>query len=268
MKYIGFISLAALILSISCVPNKKLVYLQNLEGHEVINEDSLITYSTSEYRLQYNDVVDVQVHTLDEAMNEFFNIRPVLNMQTQQMAGSSGGDIFYVTGHTVDKEGNIDLPMLGDVHVSNKTLKEVKETISERLKKYITTDDYFVRIKLGGIRFSTLGEFRNPGKHVVLQDRMTILEAIAHAGDLRVTAKRDEVLLIRQYPEGTKLHRINLTDRNLVASPFYFIQPNDQLYAEPLRVRELGTGENLAQSLQLVITSVTAAVLILNLILN
>jgi polysaccharide export outer membrane protein len=268
MKYIGFISFAVLLLSISCVPNKKLVYLQNLEGNAVIYEDSLITYSITEYRVQYNDVVDIQIHTLDETMNEFFNIRPILNMQTQQMAGASGGDIFYVTGHTVDKEGNIELPMIGEVHVSNQTLKEIKETVSERLKKYITTDDYYVRVKLGGIRFSTLGEFRNPGKHVVLQDRMTILEAIAHAGDLRVTAKRDEVLLLRQYPDGTKLHRINLTDRNLVGSPYYFIQPNDQLYAEPLKVRELGTGENLAQSLQLIISSITAAVLILNFILN
>jgi polysaccharide biosynthesis/export protein len=265
MKFIGFI---ALLLSISCVPNKKLIYLQNLEGNEIIYEDSLIRYSTSEYRLQYNDVVDVQVQTLDAAMNELFNVRPILNMQTQQMAGASGGDIFYVTGHTVDKEGNIELPLLGEVPVNNKTLKEVKETVSERLKKYITSDDFFVRVKLGGIRFSTLGEFRNPGKHVVLQDRMTIFEAIAHAGDLRVTAKRDEILLLRQYPDGTKLHRINLTDRHLVTSPYYFIQPNDQLYAEPLRVRELGTGENLAQSLQLVITSITAAVLILNLILK
>lgn len=71
MKYIGFTSLAALLLYISCVPNKKLIYLQNLEGNEVIYEDSLITYSTSEYKLQYNDVVDIQVHTMDEAMNEF-----------------------------------------------------------------------------------------------------------------------------------------------------------------------------------------------------
>nr|MBI1229693.1 sugar transporter [Cytophagales bacterium] len=268
MRFIGFISLAALALSISCAPNKKLIYLQNLEGNEVIYEDSLIRYATTEYRLQYNDVVDVQVHTMDEAMNEFFNIRPILNMQTQQMAGASGGDIYYVTGHTVNKEGFIELPLLGEIPVKNKTLEEVKDEISESLKTYITTDDFYVRVKLGGIRFSTLGEFRNPGKHVVLQDRMTILEAIAHSGDLRVTAKRDEILLLRQYPEGTKLHRVNLTDRNLVTSPYYFIQPNDQLYAEPLRVRELGTGENLAQSLQLVISSITAAVLILNLILN
>jgi len=95
---------------------------------------------------------------------------------------------------------------------------------------------------------------------------MTIFEAIANAGDLNVVAKRDEVLLIRQYPEGTKLHRINLNDRHLIHTPFYFIQPNDQLYVEPMRVRELGAGENISQSLQLIVTSITAAALVLNLI--
>lgn len=76
-------------------------------------------------------------------------------MQTQQMAGASGGDIFYVTGYTVDKEGNIEIPLLGDVQVNNKTLTEVKDSVSEKLKRYITSDDFFVRVKLGGIRFST-----------------------------------------------------------------------------------------------------------------
>jgi len=74
--------------------------------------------------------------------------------------------------------------------------------------------------------------------------------------------------LIRQYPDGTRLHRVNLIDRNLVSSPFYFIQPNDQLYAEPMKVREIGAGENAAQSISLVISSITAAALIINLIIS
>jgi polysaccharide biosynthesis/export protein len=268
MKIFYGVCLTLFILSASCVPNEKLIYLQNLEGNTEIYEDSLITYSTSEYRIQYNDVLDVQVQTTDPEMNDMFNVKPAVNMQSQQMVASSGGDIFYITGHTVDKMGNIDLPLMGEINVQNQTLKEIKVTVTEQLRKYIINDDYYVRVKLGGIRFSAIGEFRRPGKYVVLQDRMTIFEAIAHSGDLKVAAKRDEILLIRQYPNGTKLHRINLTDRNLIHSHYYFIQPNDQIYAEPMRIRELGTGENLAQSLQLVVTSITAAVLLLNFILN
>ena len=252
----------------SCVSNEKLIYLQNLEGQQAIPEDSLIRYAFAEYRLQYNDIVDVQIQTSDESMNALFNVRPQGNTNMSQGISATGGDIYYMTGFSLDKQGFIELPLIGKVKIQNLTLTEAKEEISRELEKFFVSDDYYIRVKLGGIRYSALGEFRRPGKFVVLQDRMTIFDAIANAGDLTVVAKRDEVLLIRQYPEGSKLHRINLNDRNLIHSPYYFIQPNDQLYVEPMRVRELGAGENVSQSLQLIVTSITAAALVLNLILN
>jgi polysaccharide export outer membrane protein len=251
-----------------CVSNEKIIYLQNLDKDNPIPEDSLISYAFTEYRLQYNDIVDVQIQTSDESMNALFNVQPNTSRNLGSGITSTGGDIYYMTGFSLDKEGFIDLPLVGKVNLTNKTLAEAKEEISGELDQYFTNGDYFIRVKLGGIRYSALGEFRKPGKFVVLQDRMTIFEAIANAGDLTIVAKRDEVLLMRQYPEGTKLHRINLNDRNLIHSPYYFIQPNDQLYVEPMRVRELGAGENVSQSLQLIVTTITAAALVLNLIFN
>ena len=253
----------------ACVSNEKIIYLQNLDGNEPIPEDSLINYAFAEYRLQYNDIVDVQIQTNDEGMNALFNIQPKGNTgNMSQGITATGGDIYYMTGFSLDKEGFIELPLVGKVNLRNQTLGEAKASISRELEKFFINDDYFIRVKLGGIRYSALGEFRRPGKFVVLQDRMTIFEAIANAGDLNVAAKRDEVLLIRQYPEGTKLHRINLNDRHLIHSPYYFIQPNDQLYVEPMKIRELGSGENFSQSLSLIVTSISAAALVLNLILK
>jgi polysaccharide export outer membrane protein len=97
---------------------------------------------------------------------------------------------------------------------------------------------------------------------------VTIFEAIAAAEDLTILAKRDEVTLLRQYPEGSKIHKINLNDKNLLASEFYFIKPNDVLYAEPLKVREIGNTTNFIQTLTLLTTTVTAIALILNLVNN
>ncbi|MBW3466396.1 polysaccharide biosynthesis/export family protein [Arthrospiribacter ruber] len=250
----------------SCVSNKRIIYLQNLEGNEAIAEDVMINYELPEYKLQFNDIIDVDVKTAEDMIQSGFNAKfqDGANRMVGQIA-QTGGDIYYMTGYSVDKKGNIRLPIIGELNVMNKTLEETREVIEEKLREYVTTELY-VRVKLGGIRFSTLGEFRRPGKHVVLQDRMTIFEAIAQAGDLTPVAKRDEVLIIRQYPEGSKLHRVNLNDRQLVRSPFYFIQPNDQIYVEPLKVRELGAGENAAQSIALVISSVTAIALVLNLV--
>lgn len=246
----------------SCVSNEKIIYLQNLEGNSPIAEGELIAYEIPEYKLQYNDIIDVNIQTADDFLKNGFTPNTMQNPQIMQLA-QTGGDVFYMTGYTVDKNGNIRLPIVGEVTVKDKTIEEAREVIEEKLRVFITSEVY-VKVKLGGIRFSALGEFRRPGKFTVLQDRMTIFEAIANAGDLSPIAKRDEILLIRQYPEGTKLHRINLNDRQIVASPFYFIQPNDQLYAEPMKVREVGAGENAAQSLTLIISAITVSVLLIN----
>jgi len=264
-KLISILSIGLFfIASMACVSNEKIIYLQNLEGNQNISDDELIPYEIPEYKLQYNDIVDVNIQTVEDLLLNGFNNKAAMGgNQQMQVAGQSGGDIYYMTGYTVNKEGNIRIPIVGEVNVKDKTLEEARYQIESQLKQYVTTEVY-VKVKLGGIRYSALGEFKRPGKFVVLQDRMTIFEAIANAGDLTNISKRDEILLIRQYPEGTKLHRLNLNDRQLIQSPYYFIQPNDQIYAEPMKVREIGSGENAAQSLALIISAITAAVLIIN----
>ena len=254
------------LMAFGCISNEKIIYLQNQEGNTAIEDGELITYEIPDYKLQYNDIIDVNIQTVDDLLEFGFNSKPTqLNSQTSNVSAQSGGDIYYMTGFSVDKYGNIRIPVVGDVQVKDKTLEEARVTIEENMRKYVKSELY-VKVKLGGVRYSALGEFRRPGKFTVLQDRMTIFEAIANAGDLTTVAKRDEVVLIRQYPEGTRVHRINLLDRQIIASPFYFIQPNDQLYVEPMKVREAGTGENTAQTLALVFAGISSVALILNLL--
>ncbi|KEO73450.1 polysaccharide biosynthesis/export family protein [Anditalea andensis] len=261
-----FLWCTLIVASSSCVRNSQIIYLQNLEGLPPIEDGELITYDIPEYKLQYNDIIDVTVQTGDDEVNKRFSSQSVRmqgGMAGGQMASQGGGDVYYMTGYTVNREGEIRLPILGNIKVQDLTIEQSRIAIENKLREY-ATNDVFVKVKLGGIRYSALGEFRRPGKFVVLQDRMTILEAIAHAGDMTTVAKRDEVVLVRQYPEGTRVYRLNLNDRNIIRSPFYFIQPNDQIYAEPLKQREWGTGENAAQSLSIAVTSLTALIVILN----
>src|SRR5690606_24997360 len=107
--------------------------------------------------------------------------RPQGNTNMSQGISATGGDIYYMTGFSLDKQGFIELPLIGKVKIQNLTLTEAKEEISRELEKFFVSDDYYIRVKLGGIRYSALGEFRRPGKFVVLQDRMTIFDAIANA---------------------------------------------------------------------------------------
>ncbi|MBS9523182.1 polysaccharide biosynthesis/export family protein [Litoribacter alkaliphilus] len=255
-----------------CISNKKIIYLQNLPGKPEIEEETLVTYDLPIYRIQKDDILDVQVRSTNVEVNEIFNLASGMAGAGGQMGvggfmGGGGGDVYYMTGYTVDKTGMIELPFVGKLSVEGLNTDEIKELVEKNLMQYFQ-DEIFVRVKLGGIRYAAFGEFRMAGNFVVLQNRLTIFEAIANAGDLNIMAKRDEILVLRQYPEGTKLHRVNLKDRNIISSPFYFIQPNDQLYAEPIKAREIGGGETGVQTFQLFMTLLSAGLFIYAIFLN
>lgn len=237
----------------SCVPAKKMIYLQSEEDVT----EKVFVYQKVEYKLQVNDILDVQIRSTNEKANKLFSVQGTQGQQAVQAGIQSGGDLYYMTGFTVKANGAIELPHIGDVSVKGKTLEEAKATIDEQVARFFKT--YYLQVKLGGIRFATLGEFNNNGKQVVLQNQVTIYEAIAAAGDLGPLAKRDEIRLIRQYPEGTKIHTINLLDQSIIGSPYYFIQPNDVLYAEPLAQKAYGFGVTGAQTITTLVSALSSS---------
>ena len=125
--------------------------------------------------------------------------------------------------------------------------------------------NYHLQVKLGGVRFAALGEFNRPGKHVVMQNQVTIFEAIA-LEETYTAANRKEFKLIRQYPDGTRIHDINLLDQS-GQRPVLLPSTNDVLYAEPLPQRSWGIGLTGAQTLNTIVgTLSTSAALILSII--
>ena len=258
------VSLTSFLTFVGCVPNKKLVYMQQSREKDVVSRSGeLIPYDVDEYELQFNDVIDVTMKTASAELNELLQMDDDHN-QIRNMDGLNSGDAFFLTGYTVDNEGFVSLPLVGNVKVIGLNVTEAKTAIEKKLEKYVLEDNYYVRVRLGGIRYSALGEFNRPGKFTVLQNRLTIYEAIANAGDMTTTAKRTKVRLVRQYPDGVKTHTINLLSDKIMKSEFFFIRPNDMIYAEPMRVKQLGTGVTLANSLQLALSVITVALLYIN----
>lgn len=253
----------------SCISNKKLIYLQDLEeSRSLVRTSENFVHNAIQYKLQPNDILDIQMSTTDEKLNNILQISGAQNVNAGMMGGQNGGDIFFINGYSLDQYGNVELPLIGKINLLGKDLEEAKFQIEDKLKFYIQEGAYFVRVRLGGIRYSALGEFNNPGKQAILQNRATIFEAIATAGDLNIFAKRDELVLIRQYPDGSRIHKLNLNDKNILNSEFYFIKPNDVLYAEPLKVREIGTGANILQTLTFLTTAISTIALVITLTNN
>jgi len=268
----NFAVLALTAIFFSCVSNEKIIYMQKLaEEAPLVQSGQLIPYEWESYRLQNFDIVDINIKTTSEELNMLLDV--IVGQASGGGSavvggggGQAGGDAFFMNGYTIDEEGKVELPLIGELAVLGLTTKETQTLIESKLINYINEDQFFVRVRLGGIRYSALGEFNSPGKRTILQNRVTIFEAIAAAQDLSILAKRDEVVLLRQYPEGSQIHRINLNDEKLIGSEFYFIKPNDVIYAEPLKVREIGNATNFIQTLTLLTTTVTAVALILNLV--
>src|SRR5690606_33624176 len=124
------------------------------------------------YRLQYNDIVDVQIKTSIQEMNAVFGLKnpnEVTNVGNQAGTMQSGGDAYYMTGYTLNQEGEIKLPFIGKLKIGGLTLEEAEKMITNKLGTYFTKvsdETLYVKVKLGGIRFSTFGEFKKPGRYV------------------------------------------------------------------------------------------------------
>lgn len=263
---------AVTLLCYSCVSNKKVIFMQELEESTgpLVESSKKYPYQTEDYYLQANDIVEINIKTTDQQLNLIFSAvtNEPSNNAAMMSGGQGAGDAFFMNGYTLNDEGFVEIPLIGKVKLLGLTTDQAKAVVEQEVLKYVNQNEFFVRVRLGGIRFSALGEFTKSGKYTILQNRVTIFEAIAYAGDLSKVAKRDEVLLVRQYPDGSQIHKINLLDRDLLGSEFYFLKPNDMIYAEPMKVREIGAGNNLVETLTLLTTSITAIALVLTLIQN
>jgi polysaccharide export outer membrane protein len=210
----------------SCITNKDVVYLQD-KGTKIDGTAQISTLAKP-YRLQVNDILSIDVKALDKELVEIFN-------PTSKEIGNTP-EALYFTGFTVD---------LGY------TVKEVEKKVEKLLllKYFKETAQIFVTVKLAGLKYTTLGEISNRGTRVLYQDRVNILEAIANAGDIRDTGDRKDVLILRQYPEGQKIHHIDLTDYAALKSEFFYIKPNDIIMVKPLKRKALGAGQTAVQSI-------------------
>jgi polysaccharide export outer membrane protein len=255
-KIIPFIVVCFLV---SCIPNKKIVYLQDAEI--VANEDLLYAITYNEYVLQKGDILNIEIKSVDPSIAEIF--KPSSSGSNAGQLAANGADLNYLTGFLINENGDIELPLIGNLQLAGFTLQRSKIEIAREVKKYI--NEPYIVVRLGGIRYAALGEFKRPGRYSILQSKATIFEAIANAGDLTDLANRTGFILIRKYAEGQRVHRVDLTNKKLLSSAFYYIQPNDQLYAEPLPVRQLGGGVGVTgfQSFTTALSIISSALLII-----
>ena len=238
------------IFATACIPTKDLVYFQGQPSSKkdvdkILNEP---------YKLQVNDILDIRIKAADDKLVSLFNQNTVQEQQGGQVTQGS----FYFNSYSIDRHGNIRLPYLGELNVLGYTEKEVREKIENEFESFFKNpDDVFITVKLAGIRFTVLGEVANPGVLVLFQNQVSIVEAIANAGDITITGNRKKVVIWRKNEEGTKEYRFDLTSATTFNSEFFFIQPNDIIYIEPLKQKSWGTGTTGAQTFTTIVAALS-----------
>ena len=253
MRFKSFLFLFASLLALSsCVSTKQMSYLQEHEK-EV---DSIIQVQRlrKPYRIQTGDLLSIRVKALDQELVGMFN--PV----GEANPTATTEERVYFDGFTVDDHGNIRVPTMGEINVLGFTEKEVREKIEKKLlEEYFKEEaNIFVTVKLAGIRYTTLGEI-GQGSQVVYKEQVTIMEAIANAGGINDYGDRENVQIIRQYPQGEEVHVVDVTDIDIMKNPYYYIQPNDMIVVNPLPRKALGLGTTGLEVFRTVTSLITLA---------
>jgi len=245
-----YLLLGISILLTSCIPTKDLIYLQNKNG--VPTEASISEVMSKPYRLQVNDVLSITIKADDPKLVTIFN--PTNKGETDNVGSS-----LYFSGYTVDDHGMIRIPVLGEITAIGYTVEELRIKIEQKLlDEYFKKEaNIFVIVRLAGFKYTINGEVGSMGTKFLFQDHVNIMEAIANSGDITITGDRKAVTIIRQTPTGTEMHDIDLTDVNVMKSPYYNLQPNDYIYVKPLKQKTWGTGKTGIESLSTIITLIS-----------
>jgi len=227
MKPLPSILIAALLLTASCTSQQKLAYLNNLP--ETGGES--FTMEIPDYKLQPRDVlyITVKAMTPDGSIKDFLST--AIGGQGISYAQGEGGG--YLSGYEVNSEGNVILPVAGEIKVTGLTLEETRKILQEKIDTvYI---DATVECKLLSFKFTVIGEVHGPGSYINYNNYLTVLEAIGRAGGVSDYGRRDKVLVVRPTEKGTKTFNLNLQDKQLLSSEAYFLLPNDVVIVEPVK---------------------------------
>ena len=242
--------LVFIFLFLSCVPTKDLIYLsgtpkENKEIHKI---------NTNSYKLQVGDNISIDV-TSDNA-----NLVAVFLKSSGSLSENTSTPVIY----SIDVNGTIRMPILGEINVLGYTTKEVRVKIEEKFANYFMKEDsYFVSVKLDGIKYTIMGEISSPGPKVVYQNQLSILDAITFSGDIPISGDKKNVEVIRISPNGNKKVTIDLTSINALNSEIFFIQNNDYINIKALRQKSLTEGLKPITGIVSLISLLTTTILIL-----
>lgn len=209
----------SILLLTSCATRDQVVYFRNIE-----KLDDMEAIEQFQPRIEVNDVLRIQISSLNEEVVQPFRLG------NDRQSGGGTNNQSLLNGYLVDATGNIKFPVLGRIEVLGMTRGELEDYLTGELQEYVT--DVVVRVRIMNFSVTVMGEI---GSSVItVQDeRLTIPQAIAMAGDITYNGKRENILVIRDHNGKKSYGRVDITDADVFQNPYYFLKQNDIVYVEP-----------------------------------
>lgn len=226
MRNLFYLIIACFVLSSCGVRYKQVPYFQNLQDTGIIQE-AINNYNV--LKIQEDDILAITVASLNTEASAIFNLGNTSSSQSNTAANTDPS--LTANGFKVDQNGNIQLPLVGTIHVLGLTTQGARELIQSKLVTYLK--EPVVSLRLVNFKVSVLGDVGRPGVYPVQNERISITEALGMAGDLSITAVRSNVLLVRESKGERSYVRLNLQQKEIFNSPYYYLQNNDVIYVQP-----------------------------------
>ena len=251
---LAFILLDVLFSGISCVSAKKTVYFYNVKDTTFYQGGG-----QSDAVIQENDILSISISSLNPEASAIFNTPNNFVISSSTSPGSNTQS----TGYLVNTDGNIQLPILGNIKAAGITKKQLKDDITKIILEKKLLIDPIVNIRHLNFEVTVIGEVAHPTVITVPSEKISLIKAIGLAGDLTIYGKRENVLLIRDEDGKKKTRHINLNSPNFFNSPYYYLQPNDVVYVEPNKTKISQAGRT-QQLVPILLSSLSIIVIVLD----
>lgn len=219
-------------------------------------------------KIQPNDILAITVTSMDKNTTDVLNFANINPIPTAVFPGLSnpGAQRGQPLGYMVDPDGNVEIPFIGKIWVYDLTLTQAGNLIRKKIDSVLVAEPA-VNVRFLNHKFSVMGEVGRPGTFNLLDDRTTLPEVIAMAGDIGVFGNRENILLVREKGEGQEMIRINLTNQSIFTSPYYYVKNGDVIYVEPLKEKATTTDRRV-QLAPIILSAVSTTIVILTFVIN
>lgn len=233
---LGLATLAFAIVFASCIPQKKMTYLKDVEMAAENLSKEYVNDRTVTYKLQPGDNLYIRVlNVIDERAAAALNGSGEFNRYSSSMSNEAS---IYLQSYTLDEQGCIEMPLVGKVEVKNLTVDEAKDKLQALIDQYVNQTTLIV--KLSNFNITLVGEVTRPGMYKVYQSQINLFEAVSMAGNMTSFAKRDKVKIVRQTDNGSEIHIVDMGQADILSSDYYYLKPNDIIYVEPMAAKQWG----------------------------